>query len=69
MRGAPLEGQIQAYWRACHDLRLAREANADDRDGIEDLADLADFTDHPPLLVACLSRLKCRVANSVEVRI
>lgn len=68
MRDVPLEGQVQAYWRTCHDLRLAQEAGDDDRFEVEELADLARFTDHPPLRQACLSRMKCTIVPLVELR-
>jgi hypothetical protein len=63
MRDCPLEGQIQAYWRACHDLRLARDSGGEDFLEVEEIADLARFTDHPPLKYACLSHLKCSVVE------
>ncbi len=59
----PLEGQVQVYWRTCLDLQLVRAAGDDDRGEIEELFDLAGFTDSARLRVACLSRLKCDVSH------
>lgn len=59
----PLEGQVQSYWRSCRDLRLAREAGEADVDSVEDLADLAAFTNHTGLRAACLSHLHCDVVD------
>lgn len=61
MRQPPLEGQVQAYWLTCRDLRLSRGLGLDDSADIEELADLAAFTEHARLRAACLSQLRCDV--------
>lgn len=66
MRQPPLEGQIQAYWWMCHDLRLNREAGEDESADLEEIADLASFTEHERLRNACLSHLRCEVLEAVS---
>jgi hypothetical protein len=67
MRDCSLEGQVYAYWLGCHDLRLAREAGADDSVELEDIVDLGRFTDHARLRTACLSRVKCDVVEAASL--
>jgi hypothetical protein len=43
-----------------------REAGRSDLLEVEEIFDLARFTDHGPLRAACLSRLKCNVTISRE---
>lgn len=78
MPGIPLEGQVQAYWLLCRDLRLIRDGDVAEfmviHDGesiekleaetLEEIADLGAFTDHPRLQSACLSHFRCGVLGA-----
>lgn len=48
-REVPLRNQVYAYWRAAFDLRLTAQRGGDVDADLNELLDLADFTDHPPL--------------------
>ena len=66
MRQPRLEGQVLCYWKLARGLRMTRNAGLDDAMDVEELADLARFTENQRLRRACMSWLKCNVVDTAQ---